>query len=164
MSEPLDVGFLGYRFRGKTHASAFERLPMFFPDAPEIHRDVLISRDEAALSEAKETLGFDRTSTDWEAVVDEVDVLYNLSPDFFHKGFASGNSVESTSAESTSWGMSYVWKWSFPAAWFDSQPHCAPLAVLSRPGRVGCRSCGHRGPVVSVRSRATPGQAYTTDC
>jgi predicted dehydrogenase len=85
VSEPLDVGFLGYRFMGKAHANALERLSMFFPDAPETNRDVLIGRDEAALSEAKETLGFDRISTDWEAVVDEVDVLYNLGPNFLHR-------------------------------------------------------------------------------
>jgi predicted dehydrogenase len=84
MDEPLSVGFLGYRFMGKAHANALARLPMFFPDAPAVERDVLVGRDEAALAEAKERLGFARTATDWRDVVDEVDVFYNLGPNFLH--------------------------------------------------------------------------------
>ncbi|MCT9097969.1 Gfo/Idh/MocA family protein [Haloarchaeobius sp. HME9146] len=85
MSEdPLSVGFLGYRFMGKAHANALARLPMFFPDAPEIERDVLVGTDEDALEEATDQLGFARYATDWEEVVDEVDVFYNLGPNFLH--------------------------------------------------------------------------------
>ena len=80
----LDVGVLGYRFMGKAHANAMARLPMFFPDAPEIHRDVLIGRDEEALSGAADRLGFSRTMTDWEAAIEEVDVFYNLGPNHVH--------------------------------------------------------------------------------
>jgi predicted dehydrogenase len=81
---PLDVGMLGYRFMGTAHSNALARLPMFFPDAPATNRDVLIGRDEAALAEAADELGFDRTSTDWESVVDAVDVFYNLGPNNVH--------------------------------------------------------------------------------
>ncbi|WP_226021347.1 Gfo/Idh/MocA family protein [Halomicrobium salinisoli] len=80
----LDVGILGYRFMGKAHSNALDRLPMFFPDAPETNRDVIVGRDEEALSEAADTLGFDRTATDWRDVVDEVDVFYNLGPNHVH--------------------------------------------------------------------------------
>ncbi|MEF8851260.1 MAG: Gfo/Idh/MocA family oxidoreductase [Haloarculaceae archaeon] len=82
--EPLDVGMLGYRFMGQAHSNALARLPMFFPDAPEINRDVLVGRDEEALAEAADQYGFDRTATDWEGVVDEVDVFYNLGPNNLH--------------------------------------------------------------------------------
>ena len=84
MDEPLSVGFLGYRFMGKAHANAIARLPMFFPDAPAVERDVLVGTDEEALAEAKDRLGFARTATDWRDVVDEVDVFYNLGPNFLH--------------------------------------------------------------------------------
>ncbi len=80
----LTAGFLGYRFMGRAHANALARLPMFFPDAPEIERDVLIGRDESALAENVEQLGFNRYSTDWETTVDEVDVFYNLGPNNLH--------------------------------------------------------------------------------
>ena len=81
---PISVGVLGYRFMGEAHANAMARLPMFFPDAPEVHRDVLVGRDESALAEAATRLGFDRFATDWESVVEDVDVFYNLGPNHLH--------------------------------------------------------------------------------
>jgi predicted dehydrogenase len=83
-TDPLSVGFLGYRFMGRAHANALARLPMFFPDAPAVERDVLVGTDETALTEAVERLGFDRYATDWRDVVDDVDVFYNLGPNFLH--------------------------------------------------------------------------------
>lgn len=80
----LKVGVLGYRFMGKAHANALARLPMFFPEAPEVERHTLIGRDEEALAEAAEQLGFSHTSTDWEATIEEVDVFYNLGPNHVH--------------------------------------------------------------------------------
>ncbi|WP_459194095.1 Gfo/Idh/MocA family protein [Halosimplex sp. J119] len=82
--EPLSVGMLGYRFMGKAHANALARLPMFFPEAPAVERDVIVGRDEEALADAADRLGFDRYATDWEDVVDEVDVFYNLGPNNIH--------------------------------------------------------------------------------
>ena len=81
---PLAVGMLGYRFMGRAHANALARLPMFFPDAPAVERDVLIGRDEQALAGAADQLGFARTATDWRDVVEEVDVFYNLGPNHLH--------------------------------------------------------------------------------
>ncbi|SFP51844.1 Predicted dehydrogenase [Halolamina pelagica] len=75
---------LGYGFMGEAHANAFARLPMFVDDAPAVERDVLIGRDEAALAEAADRLGFARTATDWREVVDEVDAFYNLGPNDVH--------------------------------------------------------------------------------
>jgi len=81
---PLDIGVLGYRFMGKAHANAFARLPMFFADAPEVNREVVVGRDEDALADAADRLGFARTATDWRDVIDEVDVFYNLGPNHVH--------------------------------------------------------------------------------
>ncbi len=80
----LDIGVLGYRFMGKAHANALSRLPMFFPDAPDVERSVLVGRDETTLAEAADRLGFDSIATDWERVVDDVDVFYNLGPNHVH--------------------------------------------------------------------------------
>ena len=82
--EPLKIGVLGYRFMGKAHANAMARLPMFFPDAPEIERHTLVGRDEEALADAADRFGFAHTATDWEAALDEVDVFYNLGPNHVH--------------------------------------------------------------------------------
>ena len=78
------VGFLGYRFMGKAHANAIARLPMFFPDAPDIERSVLIGRTAEALEDAADTLGFASIETDWEAALDDIDILYNLGPTHVH--------------------------------------------------------------------------------
>ncbi|WP_306052357.1 Gfo/Idh/MocA family protein [Natronococcus wangiae] len=80
----LEVGVLGYRFMGKAHANALARLPMFFPDAPDVERSVLVGRDEEALGEAADRLGFAEIATDWRDVVDDVDVFYNLGPNHVH--------------------------------------------------------------------------------
>jgi len=84
MSEPLQIGMLGYRFMGKAHSNALARLPMFFPEAPAIERHTLIGRDEEALADAADRFGFSHTATDWAAVIDEVDVFYNLGPNHLH--------------------------------------------------------------------------------
>jgi len=83
-TEPLDIGVLGYRFMGKAHANAFARLPMFFDDAPELNRAVVVGRDESALEDAADRLGFERTATDWRDAIDDVDVFYNLGPNNVH--------------------------------------------------------------------------------
>jgi predicted dehydrogenase len=80
----IEVGVLGYRFMGEAHANAMARLPMFFPDAPEVERHVLVGRDEEALNDAADRLGFERTATDWADVVDDVDAFYNLGPNHVH--------------------------------------------------------------------------------
>ncbi|MES3162288.1 MAG: Gfo/Idh/MocA family oxidoreductase [Halorubrum sp.] len=82
--QPLRVGVLGYRFMGKAHANALSRLPMFFPDAPATEKHTLIGRDEGALADAADRLGFTHTATDWRDVVDDVDVFYNLGPNHVH--------------------------------------------------------------------------------
>ncbi|MBV0923039.1 Gfo/Idh/MocA family oxidoreductase [Halomicroarcula limicola] len=79
-----DVGFVGYGLMGKAHANALARLPMFFPDAPATNRRIIAGRDEDALARAAERYGFDRTTTEWRDVIDEVDVLYNLTPNDLH--------------------------------------------------------------------------------
>ncbi len=80
----LSAGFLGYRFMGKAHANALSKLPMFFPDAPAVERSVLIGRTEEAVASAADQLGFDRFETDWEAALDDIDILYNLGPNDVH--------------------------------------------------------------------------------
>ncbi|AFK20397.1 Gfo/Idh/MocA family oxidoreductase [Haloferax mediterranei ATCC 33500] len=84
MTESLKIGVLGYRFMGKAHANALARLPMFFPDAPDVERSVIVGRDEEALADAADRFGFESTATDWRDVVGDVDVFYNLGPNHLH--------------------------------------------------------------------------------
>ncbi|AHG01858.1 oxidoreductase (plasmid) [Halostagnicola larsenii XH-48] len=80
----LRVGFIGYGFMGQAHANALARLPMFFPEAPDTDRHVLCGRNEERVAAAADRFGFTHTTDDWETLVDEVDVLYNLGPNDLH--------------------------------------------------------------------------------
>ncbi|SFT01464.1 Gfo/Idh/MocA family protein [Halostagnicola kamekurae] len=80
----LRVGFIGYGFMGQAHANALARLPMFFPEAPETERHVLCGRNEERVAAAADRFGFSHTTDDWETLVHEVDVLYNLGPNDLH--------------------------------------------------------------------------------
>jgi hypothetical protein len=44
-----DIGFIGYQFMSKAHGNALKALPMFFPDAPETNRHVIVGRTADAL-------------------------------------------------------------------------------------------------------------------
>ncbi|WP_408960388.1 Gfo/Idh/MocA family protein [Natrinema sp. 74] len=78
------IGFIGYGFMGHAHANALARLPMFFPDAPETDRHVLCGRTEERVAEAADQFGFTHTTDDWETLIDDVDILYNLGPNDLH--------------------------------------------------------------------------------
>ena len=84
----MNIGVLGYRFMGQAHANALARLPMFFPEAPDVERHTLVGRDEEALASAADQLGFSHTATDPEAAIEEVDVFYNLGPNHVHPEFS----------------------------------------------------------------------------
>jgi len=84
----MNIGVLGYRFMGQAHANALARLPMFFPEAPDVERHTLVGRDEEALASAADQLGFSHTATDPEAAIEEIDVFYNLGPNHVHPEFS----------------------------------------------------------------------------
>jgi predicted dehydrogenase len=84
MTDALSVAALGYGFIGEAHANALARLPQFFPDAPDVSRDVLVGRDEDAAKEAADRFGFDRVETDWRDAIADVDVFLNLGPNHVH--------------------------------------------------------------------------------
>ena len=84
----MNIGVLGYRFMGQAHANALARLPMFFPEAPDVERHTLVGRDEEALASAADQLGFSHTATDPEAAIEEIDAFYNLGPNHVHPEFS----------------------------------------------------------------------------
>ncbi len=80
----LKAGFIGYAFMGQAHSNALNKLSMFFPDAPDIERHVIVGRSEDSVREAADRFGFANWATDWGSVLDEIDVLYNLTPNNIH--------------------------------------------------------------------------------
>lgn len=78
------IGFIGYQFMSKAHGNALNKLPMFFPEAPDTERYVIVGRTEDALEDAADRLGFANTATDWRGILDDIDILYNLTPNAVH--------------------------------------------------------------------------------
>ena len=59
-----NIGFIGYQFMSKAHGNALNTLPMFFPDAADVERHVIVGRTEDALEEAADQLEFAHTATE----------------------------------------------------------------------------------------------------
>jgi predicted dehydrogenase len=66
----IGVGMLGYRFMGKAHSNAYQRMPFFFwPPVARPRLVALCGRDEAAVSEAARRYGFEGYYLDWRELL-----------------------------------------------------------------------------------------------
>jgi len=86
----LGVGMVGYAFMGAAHSQAWRTAGRFFdlPLAPRL--SVLCGRDAAKVGAAAGRLGWERTETDWRALVtaDDVDLVDVASPGDTHAEIA----------------------------------------------------------------------------
>lgn len=85
-SRPLGIAVVGYSFMGKAHSNAWRNVAAFFPDVPRVRQQVLVGRDERAVTEAAEHYGWASSTTDWRAVIerDDVDVVDICTPGDTH--------------------------------------------------------------------------------
>lgn len=90
MSKTLKVGMIGYRFMGKAHSNAWRQAPHFMPMGAGVEMHTICGRNPAALSEAAETLGWNHTSTDWRAVIEnpDIDIIDINTPNDSHAEIA----------------------------------------------------------------------------
>ena len=86
----LGVGMVGYAFMGAAHSQAWRTAGRFFdlPLAPRL--SVLCGRDRAKVGTAAGRLGWERTETDWRALLeaDDVDLVDVASPGDTHAEIA----------------------------------------------------------------------------
>jgi len=86
----LGVGMVGYAFMGAAHSQAWRTAGRFFdlPLAPRL--SVLCGRDRAKVGAAAGRLGWERTETDWRALLeaDDVDLVDVASPGDTHAEIA----------------------------------------------------------------------------
>jgi len=83
----IGVGMLGYAFMGKAHSNAFLALPHVVWPPPLVPRLVAIAgRDEAAVADAAERFGYERSTTDWRDVVADpaIGLFDNGGPNALH--------------------------------------------------------------------------------
>lgn len=83
----VGIGMLGYAFMGKAHSNAYKTIPYMMYPPPAIPELVAIcGRDEGAVAEAAARYGFDRSYTDWRAMLedDRVQLFDNGGPNDAH--------------------------------------------------------------------------------
>jgi len=73
MSE-IGVGLVGYKFMGRAHSNAYRQVARFFEVEPTPVMRVLCGRDEAAVREAADSLGWEGYETDYWRMLERDDV------------------------------------------------------------------------------------------
>lgn len=71
----LNVGIIGYKFMGKAHSNAYRQVGRFF-DELEVKPvlKAICGRDEAGVSKAAQTMGWESYETDWRRMLDRKDI------------------------------------------------------------------------------------------
>lgn len=74
MADKINVALIGYQFMGRTHSNAYRQLRHFFdpPLLPEM--EVIVGRNEAAVSATADKLGWKSYATDWKEVLARPDI------------------------------------------------------------------------------------------
>jgi predicted dehydrogenase len=83
----IGVGMLGYAFMGKAHVNAYRTLPYMATELPLSPRLVAIAgRNEQAVQAAATRFGFERSETDWRALIadDAIGLFDNGGPNAVH--------------------------------------------------------------------------------
>lgn len=90
MKDHLNIGLIGYKFMGKAHSNAFQRLGMFFNPSVKINMKAICGRDESWVKESAEKFGWESYETSWEKLVErkDIDVVDITAPSNVHKEIA----------------------------------------------------------------------------
>ena len=85
-SKVLRVGMIGYNFMGKAHSNAWRQAPRFFDLPADVRLHTICGRTATAVEKARVRLGWEKSSTDWRAVVSDpdIDIVDICTPNNFH--------------------------------------------------------------------------------
>lgn len=86
-TDTIGVGLVGYKFMGRAHSNAYRQVHSFFPDVPKPKMVAISGRNEAAVAEAAEQLGWSGYETDYHALVQrsDIDLVDVAAPGYLHK-------------------------------------------------------------------------------
>ena len=90
MTQPLNIGMIGYGFMGRAHSNAYRKVNNFFSLE---HRPVLkavCARDKEKAQAFADTWGYESVETDWKALVarKDIDLIDICSPNDTHREIA----------------------------------------------------------------------------
>lgn len=90
MKDTLNVGLVGYKFMGKAHSNAFQRIGMFFDPSININMKAICGRDEASVRQSAEKFGWEGYETSWEKLIarEDIDIIDITTPSNAHKEIA----------------------------------------------------------------------------
>jgi len=75
MPQEVNVGLIGYSFMGKVHSHAFKDMSFFFPEAAAYPvMKAICGRNEANVSDAAKTFGWQSYETDWKTLIGRDDI------------------------------------------------------------------------------------------
>ena len=86
----IRIGMVGYKFMGKAHSNAWQRLGMFFDSGAKVQLKALCGRDPEWVRKAADPFGFEFVETDWEKLVrrTDIDLVDITAPSNVHKQIA----------------------------------------------------------------------------
>ncbi|WP_454187081.1 Gfo/Idh/MocA family protein [Oceanobacillus profundus] len=86
----IRIGMIGYQFMGKAHSHAYRDLPFFFNTKIKPVQKAIAGRNESAVKEAAEKMGWESYETDWRRLVerDDIDVIDIVTPNHTHAEIA----------------------------------------------------------------------------
>ena len=75
MPQEVNVGLIGYSFMGKVHSHAFKDMSFFFPETAAYPvMKAICGRNEANVSDAAKTFGWQSYETDWKTLIGRDDI------------------------------------------------------------------------------------------
>jgi predicted dehydrogenase len=83
----IGVGLVGYKFMGRAHSNAYRQVGRFFDVDPSPRMAAICGRDEAGVSEAAQTLGWESYETDYRRLIarDDVGLVDVVTPGNTHR-------------------------------------------------------------------------------
>ncbi len=90
MSKKINFGLVGYKFMGKAHSNALQRIGMFFEPDLEIVMKAICGRDEEWLKQAAHKFGWESYDSSWENLVkrSDIDAVDITAPSNVHREIA----------------------------------------------------------------------------
>ncbi len=84
------IGMIGYQFMGKAHSHAYRDIPFFFKTNAKPVLKAISGRNEEALKESAEDMGWESYETDWRKLIerDDIDVIDIVTPNHTHAEIA----------------------------------------------------------------------------